>query len=127
MVDRNKLLRALKALDGDRALRGLLVRVLGYEAEGGLVANKRLLSENESAPTVSNKRTVIYKKRLAAPGTRGSSALQGRASATASITHPRILAADCRERGGLPNLDVFPANDLHASCAYCLHHALIAY
>ncbi len=49
-VDRDKVLEGLRSLDGDRALKRLLVRTLGYEAEGGLVSGDSWPEELDGEP-----------------------------------------------------------------------------
>ncbi len=47
IVDREKVQRVLEGLDGEEALRRLLVRELGYEYEGGLISADELPAGSE--------------------------------------------------------------------------------
>ena len=73
MVDRDKVLEGLRSLDGDHALRRLLVRVFGYEGEGGLVSGdgwpEELDGEPELFATAGREgRFAVIRARLNTPG-----------------------------------------------------------
>ncbi len=73
MVDRDKVLEELRSLDGDHALRRLLVRTLGYEAEGGLVPGDSWPEELDGEPELfatagREGRFAVIRARLNTPG-----------------------------------------------------------
>lgn len=72
MIDSGEVLRALKDLDGDRTLRGLLVRTLGYEAGGGLVSGEGWPEGMEGEPELfasagREGRFAVIRTRLSTP------------------------------------------------------------
>ncbi len=83
-------------------------------------ANKRLSNESESAPTVSNRRIVIYKKRPAAPGPRGSSAPQRGARVTVSITCSGLIPVTVVSAAAFRTW-------MSSRKSISMHHALIAH
>ncbi len=73
MIDRDKVLGQLRSLEGDRVLRRLLVRVLGYEGDGGLVSEdgwpEELDGEPELFATAGREgRFAVIRARLNTPG-----------------------------------------------------------
>ena len=51
-VDRDRVRQALRDLDGERALRNLLGRELGYEHEGGRISDDSWPEELDGDPTL---------------------------------------------------------------------------
>lgn len=77
LVDKEKVHKSLEGLDGERALRQLLERELGYDYEGGLISTEELPAGVEEevasdptliASTARDGRFTVIHIRLTTPG-----------------------------------------------------------